>query len=272
MSLNVKTSRAPLWWIVAGIGLVVTGCADDPAGRRDDNPLPCIPEAQIYEIQHVDPSAYTAQIIDLDGDKHPDDSLGRAHDLITAFAPAFDVADRFDARLATDVKWRIVTEQCEHDVRVTVDAPEIYARQAPRAAGGITDDGVIEASDGVGQLPLIALADAANASSDPGWRTGDAMTVRATVHGDTLEGVFAFALPTDTVRADLAAPLAAFLTAQPVDQALRVVTDSDHDGIVTAAEIAATTTYKAMTQSDLTLVIDAQPQTSISFRFVAKRI
>ncbi len=78
------------------------------------------------------------------------------------------------------------------------------------------------------------------------------MTIRATLDCDDLTGVFAMALPTEMVRADLAAPIAAFLTAQPATLEVRAATDTDHDGVITAAEVAATSTYGAMTQSEMT--------------------
>lgn len=272
MTRNVKISRAPLWWIVAGIGLVVTGCTDaqEPT-RLDDTPLPCPPEVTRYRIDHADPAIAVARKLDLDGDEYPDNGLGRAHDFLTALAPAFAVADRFDGRLRTDLAWTITTARCGDDIRVSVDEPVPSDTPTPRAVG-VVIDGDFEAGDGIGHLPLRALADAANARPEPGWLAGDELTVRATLTPDGLEGVFALALPTAAVRSDLAAPIADFLTAQPADSSLRVATDNDHDGVVTAAEVAATSAYQSITSSDLTLVIDGQPQTSVAFRFTAKRM
>jgi len=273
MPSNVKNARPRLWWIVAGIGLVVAGCGDNvEPDRLDDLPLPCPAEVATYQIHHADPATAVAQKIDLDGDTYPDDGLGRAHDFLAAFAPEFAVPERFDERLQHDLAWLITTARCGDDIRVTVDtALDPASAAGPRAVGHVTADH-LEASDGTGRLPLRALADAANASPDPGWRLGDALTIRATLTADGIEGVFALALPTETVRADLAAPIADFLTAQPADNGLRIATDNDHDGTVTAAEVAATSAYQGITSSDLTIVIDEQPQTSVAFRFTAKRI
>ena len=277
MPLNVKNSRTRLWWIVAGIGLVAAGCGDNiqqEPSRLDDIPLPCTAEVATYRIDHADPATALAQKIDLDGDGYPDDGLGRAHDFLAAFAPEFAVSERFDDHLHRDLTWLITIARCGDDIRVTVDTlPELEPVHlaGPRAVGHVTGDR-FEAYDGTGRLPLRALADAANASPDPGWRLGDALTIHATITDDRIEGVFALALPTETVRADLAAPIADFLTAQPVDNSLRVATDFDHDGTVTAVEVTATSAYQSITSSDLTLVIDDQPQTSVAFRFTAKRI
>lgn len=272
MTLNLGISRAPLWWIVAGIGLVATGCTDDQAPRRlDDIPLPCTPEVARYRIDHADPSVAAARTIDLDGDTYPDNGLGRAHDFLATFAPEFAVAERFDDRLRRDLDWTITTYTCGEDIRVTVDRLAGLDPTAPRAAGELKG-GTLTVHDGIGYLPLGALADAVEASADPGWRSGDALTMKATITDDRIAGVFALAIPTATVRADLAAPIAEFLTAQPADNELRVAIDVDDDGIVTAAEVAATSAYQAITSSDLTLLIEDQPQTSVAFRFTAKRI
>lgn len=261
-----------MWWIVTGIGLVVAGCGDNLApDRLDDVPLPCGPVTTTFEIDHADPSAIVAQEIDLDGDHRPDDALGRAHDLIAGFAPDFKAAERFGGRLATDVAWTLALDECNGEVRVSIAPTDTGVPQLPRAAGQIKPDGTLTAEDGQAQLPLLALADATGTQRDPGWRIGDALTIRATLDGDSLSGVFAMALPTELVRADLAAPIGEFLTAQPATQELRLAVDANHDGVVTAAEVATTTTYQGMTQSDLGLVLDGQPQTSIAFRFHATR-
>ena len=273
MTRNVKTSRAGLWWIVTGIGLFTVGCGDNLApDRLDDEPLPCGPLTTTFKLDHVNPSAVVAQSIDLDGDHRPDDALGRANDLIAAFAPEFAVSERFGSRLATDVAWSVTVDQCEGNVRVTIGPDGTGLAHLPRAAGRISAEGELDATDGQAQLPLLALADATNTITDPGWRVGDAVTMHATLAGDTLTGVFAMALPTRAVKVDLAAPIAAFLTAQPPTEAMRVITDADHDNNVTAAEVAATATYQGMTQSDLTLVLDDQPQTSIAFQFSATAV
>jgi hypothetical protein len=270
MPRNVKTCRARVWWIVTGIGLVAAGCGDNLApDRLDEVPLPCSPVTTTFALDHADPSAVVAQELDLDGDHRPDDALGRAHDLITAFAPDFEASGRFGGRLATDVAWSLTLDRCDDEVRIGLAPTDTALPRLARAAGTITADGQLTAEDGQARVPVLALADATGTLGDPGWRTGDALTIRATLDGDSLSGVFALALPTAMVRAELAAPIATFLTAQPATQEMRVVADADHDGVVTAAEVAATPTYQNMTQSDLELLIDEAPQTSIAFRFHA---
>lgn len=266
MPRNVQNLRAALWSTLLGFGLLATGCGDDLPARTGDEPLPCEAVTTTYGIDHADLSAVVAQEIDLDGDHRPDDALGRAHDLLTAFAPDFDVSGRFGDRLATDIAWNIRVDQCNGHVRVGIGPTDTGL---PHAAGAVLGNGELTAEDGQAQLPLLALADASGTTSDPGWRVGDAVTIKATLAGDSLDGVFAMAVPTAMVRAELAAPITAFLDAQPVDNALRAATDLDHDGVVTAAEVTATSTYDAMTQSDLELTIDGEPQTSIAFRFHA---
>ncbi len=267
MPRNVMNRSAALWSTVLGIGLLATGCTDD-TDQRTDQPLPCAAASTTYGIDHADLSAVVADEIDLDGDHRPDDALGRGHDLIAAFAPEFDMSGRFGGRLATDIAWKIKVDQCDGQVHVGL-TPDVNAAPHYPAVGTITAGGLISADNGLAHLPLLALADATGTNPDPGWRAGDALTIRATVNGDSIDGVFAMAIPTATVRADLAAPIAAFLTTQPADNALRAATDADHDGVVTTAEVAGTAAYAAMTQSDLELVIDDQPQTSVAFRFHA---
>ncbi len=267
---NAKTSLVPLCSIVTGIGLLAAGCGDNLApDRLDDVSLPCPDEQMTFKLDRADVSAVVAQEIDLDGNDRPDNALGRAHDLVAALAPGFNTTDRFRGRLATDVAWTITLDRCKEDVRVTIAPTDTGLPHYPRAAGIVSPDGVLFAEDGTGQVPLLALADATGTNTNAGWRTGDALTIRAKLDGDTLSGVFAMALPTATVKADLAAPIAEFLTTEPADNAMRIVADANKDDVVTAEEVAATTTYGGMTQSDLSLVIDGEPQTSIAFRFHA---
>lgn len=279
---NLASSQRVWWWIVTGIGLCVAGCGDNqdgPGARLDDTALPCTPTTRVFRIDHVDPSARVAAELDLDGDGAPNDALGHGADLLATLAPGFAIVPRFDARLTSDVPWLVAIDQCEGapEARVTIErgvvlgagaTPEL-PRVLPRAVGAL-EAGELTASDGQARLPLIALADAARTHLDQGWRVGDALTVHATLDGTTLRGVFAFALPTDVVRADLASPIADFLGHRPAGDDMRTATDLDHDGTVTAAELAATVTFQSITASDLQLG-DA-PQTSVAFRFTATEL
>ena len=271
MTRNVKTRLVPLCSIVTGIGLLAAGCTDDATpARLDEQPFNCNASSATFQLDRADVSAGVAQTIDLDGNGKPDDALGRAHDLVTGLAPNFDAKARFRDRLASDVGWSLKVSQCGNgDVRVTFD-PRDNAHPFHSAVGTIDSSGHFTAEDGNASVPLLALADATGAAGDdPGWRTGDALTINAVRTGDELEGVFAFALPTKIVKTDLAAPIAAFLSSQPADDTMRSTADRNRDGVVTADEVAATTTYQGMTEADLDMTIDGEPQTSIAFRFHA---
>src|SRR3569623_145409 len=90
--------------IVTVFGLMSAGCSDTPdanSDRLDDAPLACTPERTVYQLTSVDPSISQAHRVDLDGDGRPDDALGQAHDMIAGVDPAFAVAPRFGARLAS---------------------------------------------------------------------------------------------------------------------------------------------------------------------------
>jgi len=274
MSSNLLTCRGPGWWIVTGIGLLV-GCGDNRLpDRLDDVPLACAPQTAVYRIDHVDPSVGAAEAIDVDGDGRGDNALGYAHDFITALEPGFAVAPRFDARLER-LPWLVGVDRCGDEVRITIDQgvplgdEPLLPRVLPRAVGTIAGD-TIDATDGIAAIPLIALGDAAGTRDFPGWRDADQLAIHAQLTGDQLTGVFAAALPTDAARADLAAPIAAFLTTRPGDDALRMLSDDDHDGIVTADELAATATYRTVMASDLEL--DAVPASSIALAFTATRL
>lgn len=270
MPRNATTSLVATCSILTGIGLLAAGCTDSSAGRADA-PLPCgTPVTRTFAIDHANPSAAVAQDIDLDGDDKPDDALGRANDLVAGFAPTFSIADRFAARLNTDIAWELQLDQCGDDTRVTIGPrPDGTGLPHLARAQGRFEAGTLTAADGQARLPLIALADAQRTIADPGWVVGDAVAMHLTLDGGTASGVFAMALPTETVRADLAAPIAAFLTAQAADQPMRVVADANHDGVVSADEVTATNTFQGMTDSDLEMEIDGAPQTSIAFRFTA---
>jgi hypothetical protein len=286
---------------VTVFGLVSGGCSDSPVDRLDDEPASCTAETRVYRITSVDPSLRVAHTIDLDDDARPDDALGQAHDMIAGVDAAFAVAPRIGARLATEVPWLVAIDRCGTDVRVTIDegmvlpgdATPLMPKQLPRAVGQLRDgtdggprDGalngaVIDARDGQLHLPLATLADASNALP-PRWVLGDALTIRATVaegaSGETLDGVFGAAIDRETARAELAPPIAAFLTAQPADDVLRLGADGDRDGIVTAAEVTATGPFANATAGDVhptapdgTPRFDA-PAVSLALRFHAVRI
>lgn len=276
MSRNVSKPGRSQWWIVAGIALTA-GCADTSApapARLDDVPLACAPQTAVYRITHVDPSGAAANALDLDGDGRPDNALGRAHDALVAIEPAFAVAPRFDARLA-QIPWLVGVDRCGDEIRVTLDQgvplgdEPLLPRVLPRAVGVIAA-GELTASDGVGALPLIALGDAAATRAFAGWRTADQLAIHATLTDEALTGTFGAALPAEVVRADLASPIAAFLTAQPATDALRQEADDDGDGTVSPDELAGTAAYRSLTASDL--VLDETPAVSIAFAFTATRL
>lgn len=274
--------------VVTVFGLMSGGCSDSPANRLDDEPASCTAETRVYRIASVDPSLRVAHTIDVDADGKPDDALGEAHDRIAGVDPAFAVAPRIAERLAGDVPWLLAVDRCGSDVRVTIDegvmlpgdATPMMPQQLPRAVGSLRD-GVVDARDGQLHVPLGVLADASNALP-PRWVLGDAVTLRASlVEGtsdETLDGVFAAAIDRETARAELAPPIAAFLTSQPADDILRLGADGDQDGIVTAAEVAATQPFADATAGDVTpLAPDGTPRfdtpaVSLALRFHAVRI
>jgi hypothetical protein len=291
MMTNLLSAHAATWWIVTGIGLATVGCTTTPPSkdaRLDDAPLDCVPDTSVFRLVSVDPSARVANRLDVDGNGSPDDILGQAHDAIAGFDRQFAVAPRFAARLANDLPWLLSIDRCGDEARVMIEegvridggAP-FMPRAQPRAVGTLRDGG-LDARDGVARIPVIALGDALGAAPDPGWTDADGLIVRATVsdtgYYQTIAGVFAAALDTDATRDQLAPPIAAFLTAQPTDDALRVGADTDHDGTVTAAELAATTTFQSLIQADV--VVHAPdgtprselPTSSLAFAFAGVRI
>ena len=273
--------------IVTVFGLMSAGCSDTPdanTDRLDDAPLACTPERTVYQLTSVDPSISQAHRVDLDGHGRPDDALGQAHDMIAGVDPAFAVAPRFGARLASDVPWLVALDRCGGEVRVTIDegmvlpgdpTPQMPG-ELPRAVGTLRD-GALEASDGQIHIPLAALADVEHTAA-PRWITGDGLTVRATVLADELDGVFAAGIDRDVARGELAPPIAAFLTAQPAGDWLRAGADGDQDGTVTAAEVMATTPFSDATAGDVTIAgPDGTPRVpapavSLALRFHAVRI
>jgi hypothetical protein len=274
--------------VVTGFGLMSGGCSDSPANRLDDEPAACTAETRVYRIASIDPSLRVAHTLDLDADGKPDDALGEAHDMIAGVDPAFAVAPRIAARLAGDLPWLIAIDRCGTDVRVTIDEglvlpggdTPVMPEQLPRAVGTLRDN-VISARDGQVHVPLGAIADASDALP-PRWVLGDALAIRATLtegtDTETLDGVFATAIEAETARAELAPPIAAFLTAQPPDDILRLGADGDGDGVITAAEVAATQPFATATRGDVApLAPDGtprfeQPAVSLALRFHAVRV
>jgi hypothetical protein len=280
----MMSKLAILGGVVTGFGLMSGGCSDSPDNRLDDEPAACTATTEVYRMTTVDPSLRVAHTLDLDANGKPDDALGEAHDVISGVDPAFAVAPRIAPRLASDVPWLVAVDRCGTDVRVTIDegmvlpgdATPVMPQELPRAVGTVRD-GVIDARDGQLHVPLGVLADATDALP-PRWVLGDALAIRATLDDDALDGVFAAAIDRDTSRAELAPPIAAFLTAQPADDILRLGADGDQDGTVTAAEVTATQPFADATVGDVRPVAPdgtprfAGPAVSLALRFHAVRI
>lgn len=243
--------------------------------------MTCTPVTQLYQLTAVDPAMRVAKQIDLDGDGVTDDALGRAYDMIAGLEPTFAVAPRFPARLASDVAWLVAIDRCDDDVRVTIDQGVELGEGAgglmipkvlPRAVGTI-DGAALVATDGIARIPLNALA-----TGSAGWTDADGLIVHATIGDDAISGVFAAAIDATTATTELAPPIAAFLTTRPADDELRTANDTNHDGVVTADELAASPTYRALVAGDVIIrAPDGTPRTgiaatSIAFAFTAARI
>jgi len=275
--------------IVTGIGLMSAGCTDTPDSKRlDDAPMACTNETRVYQLTSVDPARSATHQIDLDDDGSPDNALGEAHDEIAGVDPGFAVAPRFAARLAHDVPWLVAVDRCGDEARVTIDlgipakgdAPQM-PMVLPRAVGTL-HGGVLDAKDGQARVPLAAMADASGVLQAPRWSLGDGVVIRATLtegaDAETLDGVFGVAIEQDEVRSELARPLAAFLTAQPADDLLKLGADGNGDGVITDAEVGGTAPFAQATAGDVTPVAPDgtprfdKPAVSLALRFHAVRI
>ena len=275
-------------WTVCAV--LSGGCADnpddpDPAARLDNAPMTCTAQTTTYRLVSLDPAAPRAERLDLDGDGHPDDALGLAHDAITSLEPAFAVGGRFPERLATDVPWLIAIDACsDGQARVTIDrgmqiadgadgmmVPKVLAR----AVGTLRDNG-LAASDGELRIPLVALADPLGIAGI-GWTEADGLMISATLTDDALVGWFGGAIDVDVARGALASPIASFVTSLPATDTVRIAADGDGDGVVSAAEVADSTTFRDIVQGDVVIrepdgVARGGPASSISFVFSAKRL
>lgn len=276
--------------MVMGIGLMSAGCTDTPDTKRlDDTPMACTAETRVYQLMSVDPALTVSHRVDLDDDGSPDNALGEAHDTIAGVDPGFAVAPRFASRLASDTPWLIAIDRCGADVRVTIDqgmqvpgdSVPLMPEVLPRAVGTLRDS-VLEAKDGQARVPLAALADASRALPAPRWILGDGMVIRATLlegtDAETLDGVFGVAIDQDTTKSELAPPLAAFITAQPADDVLKLGADGNGDGLITTAEVGGTQPFQNATAGDvMPMAPDGTPRfdkpaVSLALRFHAVRI
>jgi hypothetical protein len=278
------------WSIVAGIGLLSGGCpaggpdtsASRPGARLDDQLPSCELVTTRYQITALEASPRRGVRCDLDDDGRGENALGNAADALAAFDPRFAIGPRLAPRLHDDLIWLLAIDQCADgsDARVTLEQAMTMAggaelpRVLPRAVGTVRD-GVLTARDGIGRIPVIALADAIATTRNPGWTTGEGLRVDGVLSADgaTLTATIGVALRTDTLRAAIAAPIAAFLTALPDDDLLRVAADANHDGKVTAAELTATTTFHGLTGGDVEIFApDGTPRTTAEATSLALKV
>jgi hypothetical protein len=279
-------------WILTTASLLSGGCVSGPPDmsgspptRRDDVAQTCAHDPLRFRITSIDTSPRHDVRLDLDGDGHPDNVLGGAIDSLAAFDPSFEAGPRLAPRLVTDLPWLIVIDACQGspEARVTL-APAMpgtldVARDQPRAVGTLIGR-ALTAGDGVGRVPAIALADAEATTAEPGWLAADGLQLVGTLSPDasTLTATLGLALPTTELRAAIAAPIAAFLTALPDDDLLRISADADHDGAITTAEVLASPTFARLTAGDVNLVgPDGTPRanvpaTSLAIKVTATRL
>jgi hypothetical protein len=190
-----------------------------------------------YRIVGVDlPVTYTDVVelgFDLDGDGISDNRLGTGHALLHQLSPAFDVGGVLERRLEL-LEW---TFTIGHGVAW------------------------------IDRIPLGALGDALG-SADPGWIEVIPHARVDVADGDHAVVALGVAIPTADVHAHVVPALAAYFTSRLAigDSDFAADADSDEDGVITVAELLATTLVSTMLTPDL-----EPDHLSLGFRVLAVR-
>lgn len=188
-----------------------------------------------YRVDSVELPERAADVVplslDLDGDGSGDNELGSVLEGIHGEDASAHFAAPASARLAGDVSWYVAVRACDDGARRVE----------------IGDSGGGDAA------PVTVLVDPAGTFAPVAWvRVGD-LHERLTVTDDRADGVIGFTVPVPGAAHALAAPYAAYLSAELAagtsDFAAQF--DLDHDGVITADEVVASDLGKTFLAPDL---------------------
>jgi hypothetical protein len=195
--------------------------------------------ARLYAIDRVQvPTSLDerrALALDLDRDGTVDNGLGNLIVAARSWNP--DIADpnpTLNARLTSDDQtWLLAVSDCADGTR----------------------DVQIGHSGGGDEVPLTALVDPLGSFGPIAWVRADLVTSRLQLDdaAGTVDGVIGFALPVPAAGHALAAPFAAYLTAElrAGTSPYAAQTDTDHDGVVSPDEMLASPVMKALMAPDV---------------------
>jgi hypothetical protein len=264
---NKTLSLLPWALLTAGAGLL-PGCADGHADLPPE-PEPTGVARTVYRISEVvlPPTALAAGDLglDLDGDGSIDNRLGLVHGLL-AERWNLTLSGGASATLRDHLPWLLVVDT--HPSGGVIDAWLAPAQDedptAPQLDGAIAARGRWQGETaalrgGHGQVPVGALGDPA-AERAPAAAAGWCATSLAATLAPSVDGMSAtlgLALDVGDVRAAIAGPLAAFLTAALGGDTLGAQfardADADGDGEITAAEVLAHPLLSGLLAADLDL-------------------
>ncbi len=207
--------------------------------------------------------------LDLDGDGNIDNALARLVEIARlGNADLGDLDPLATARLTSgEAIWLVGVSDCDDgsariELRRGEDpdgdgVPSLVPGPASFASTSEID-GVTAAGGGEADVPLTVLADPLGTFTPIAWHRARLAAVRFHVDpagGHSVDGVVAFALPMPDAAVDLVAPYAAYLTGELAagTSPFAVTVDTNHDGVVTPAEVLADDNARIVTAPDLTI-------------------
>ena len=235
-------------WTAAGHG----GCASASDVRDpdiDDCPVRAYRVAAV-EVP-ISASAAFAVGFDLDDDGVRDNWLGFANMLLHAWSPAWDLAPAIAARLDTDVAWTLEVGECA-DGTATAWLGDAATLEGARARGAQLP-GSAPLVGGTFGVPLGVLGDVIG-GAPVRWTPAPLAQIRIeAMDDDGVRATVGLAIREGDLIEAVAPSLAAYFTERLAvdDSDFAAGADLDADGVITVAELLASSTAQVLLAPDL---------------------
>jgi hypothetical protein len=242
--------------------LAVAACSDEPTDLPGATPLECTGAIETRSLridQLAIPFDWSVAGADHDGDGDVDNQVANLFTALSLIDPALvgETTPRIQRRVDDDTIWVVSIEQCDGEARVSLARGEVdgagvrVLETGTLPAAGPSEDGRIEARDGIALIPLGAMMDLADTGVAE-WHATYPSLIRIELSAGEASGTIAGGLAPgyhDVVARGFLPYAQAGLDRDDPD--IVNLVDPGVDGTLSIAELEASAAFETYLRADL---------------------